>query len=73
MAASAGQGALIFAAIAIVVVALLAYDRARHPLKRCRPCRGSGKKYSPWNGEAYGACRRCAGAGEVPRLFGRKK
>ncbi|MGC5009726.1 hypothetical protein ACLQ2R_03070 [Streptosporangium sp. DT93] len=44
------------------------WDRRRHPLKRCRACRSNpGRKMSSWNGQAYGACRRCAGRGEVRR------
>lgn len=50
------------------LVLYIAWDRRRHPMKRCRACRKSpGKKISSWNGQAYGACRRCAGKGEVPR------
>ncbi|MFD1940577.1 hypothetical protein ACFSKW_54900 [Nonomuraea mangrovi] len=48
-------------------VLYLIWDRRRHPTKRCRPCKGSGKKFSRWNGQAYGVCRRCGGKGEVRR------
>ncbi|MFE3449605.1 hypothetical protein ACFXJ8_11785 [Nonomuraea sp. NPDC059194] len=52
----------------IALAVYLAWDRQRHPMKRCRACRTSpGKKISKWNGQAYGVCRRCAGAGEVRR------
>lgn len=43
------------------------WDRRRHPLKKCRPCRGSGKKSSAWSSSAYGECGRCGGKGEVRR------
>ncbi|MCG5220245.1 hypothetical protein [Streptosporangium sp. KLBMP 9127] len=45
-----------------------AWDRRRHPMKRCRSCRHSpGLKVSSLNGQAFGVCRRCGGKGEVRR------
>ncbi|MFI6788609.1 hypothetical protein ACIBG4_14895 [Nonomuraea sp. NPDC050383] len=50
-----------------VLVLYVAWDRARHPKKSCRACKGSGRKTSRLNGRAYGICRRCGGKGSLAR------
>lgn len=57
--------------IALLLVTALAlylmWDRARHPKKYCRACKGSGRKTSIINGRAYGVCQRCGGKGSLDR------
>lgn len=53
--------------IVLLVIGYLAYDRWRHPFKRCPVCKGDGKKTSGWSKSAYGVCVRCNGRGEVNR------
>lgn len=56
--------------VATLLVLYLFWDRARHPRKYCRSCRGTGRKRSWVSGRAFGECRRCGGTGEL-RRFGR--
>lgn len=61
---------------AIVALALiagtvwLAWHLARHPLRECPRCKGSGKLYGQFG--RYRTCSRCGGAGEIRGRFGRK-
>ncbi|MEU9888058.1 hypothetical protein [Sphaerisporangium sp. NPDC051011] len=80
LAALALAGALhISPALAVLLfppaaaLALIGYRHAltRHPETRCRPCRGTGYRYSLLFAHSRGYCPTCTGTGRRPRAGAR--
>lgn len=58
----AAWGAVWFALIVLALVLAFRIDRARHPKTGCRPCHGSGRRYSSWS-RRWRDCPPCGGRG----------
>ena len=66
----------LFWAAALVAVVAIIDHRYRYNRRRCRPCKGTGKRYGKvlfvFKTGRYKICQTCSGKGEVQAAGGRK-